>query len=101
MFDPSPRLGNEEHIIDVADVEDDRTKQLKQRRDGATWLIIMGTAGLFLGTLNQSIALGGVVMIAFGVISYAALSIMLKKRVDDPWKDEEIDAWEAELIDSD
>lgn len=100
MFDPNPSLGNEANIIDVKEPEDERTKKLKSMRDSATWFILAGTAGLFLGTLNQAMALGGVVMIGFGVVSYAVLSVMLKKHVDDPWEDEEIDAWEAEFTES-
>jgi hypothetical protein len=97
MFEPTQTLGGETEIIDA---EDPEIEHLKEKRGKAQWFVVAGMAGLFLGVVSTNIALGGVAMIGWGVIHYARYSIKMKKVVDDPWKDKEIDEWEKEFHDA-
>lgn len=97
MFEPTQTLGGETEIIDV---EDPELERLREKRGNAQWYVVAGMAGLFLGSFNQAIALGGVAMIIWGVLHYARYSMKMKKVVDDPWNDKEIDEWEKEFHDA-
>lgn len=99
VFDPSPRLGNEEDIIDVRDQSQHQEEErLKEKRGNAIWFVGVGMAMLFLGNVFQALALGGTTMIAWGVVHYFRYTLKISKLRDNAWDDEEIDAWEEELI---
>jgi len=77
-----------------ADLEREKDR-LRKRRDSQLWNIVVGVALMFAGTLFAYMAVGGAFMVVFGSVSYFYWNRRLT-RLDDPWKDPEIDAWEEE-----
>ena len=82
--------------IDPVRSEMDR---LRQRRDQSMWYLVMGTAMLFAGGFHIGLAIGGVFMVAGGAVNYLYWSARLR-RIYDPWRDDELDAWEREHFDT-
>ncbi len=74
---------------------DEAVARLKKKRDDARWYIVAGIALLFAGSFSVYFAMGGVVMAVYGGATTFFYSWQLS-RLDDPWDDEEIDAWEEE-----
>lgn len=72
-----------------------RLQRLRKRRDSAMWYAIVGIALLFAGGLHVGMAVGGVLMVAYGASLYIFQSVRMA-RLHDPWQDEELDAWEEE-----
>lgn len=69
--------------------------RLRKRRDSALWYIVVGIGALFAGNLHVGLAVGGVLMVAYGAGLYIFQSVRMA-RVHDPWQDPELDAWEEE-----
>ena len=67
----------------------------KERRDRQVWNVVVGMALLFAGGFHWGLAVGGVLMIVYGGAMYLVWSSRMS-RLDDPWHDKEIDAWEEE-----
>lgn len=70
-------------------------ERLREKRDNARWYVVAGFGMLFAGSFSIYFAMGGVLMSAYGVWGYLYWSRRIKK-VEDPWDDEDIDAWERE-----
>ena len=68
------------------------TARLTSRRDNARWFAIVGVAMLFAGGLLVQIAIGGVFMVAYGVVTSMYWSWRLRRLKGDPWAyDPELD----------
>lgn len=74
---------------------DEEMARLKKQRDHQIWNVVVGIALMFAGTLLWVLAVGGMFMVVFGAVSYFYWHRRVT-RLDDPWKDPEIDAWEEE-----
>lgn len=73
----------------------ERAEALKQKRDDSRWYIMMGVAMLFAGGLSAYVAAGGAAMCVWGLGSYAYWGRRMRSAYD-PWRDDELDAWEDE-----
>lgn len=74
---------------------DAKLEGLRKKRDDARWYIVAGIGLLFAGSFSIYFAMGGVFMAVYGTIVYFWMEWRIKQ-VDDPWDDEEIDAWERD-----
>lgn len=83
------------HLSAPADIQEAELARLKKRRDASGWYAVAGMGMLFAGGFSTALAVGGVLMVAYGASTYMYWSRRLTK-VDDPWDDEEMDAWERE-----
>ena len=84
-------------VLDVeAQRQEARREDLTKKRDQGMWYVIVGIALLFAGNISNAFAVGGVLSIGFGVLTYARHAIRLAKLSEDPWKDPELDRWEEE-----
>ena len=70
-------------------------KALEKKRDDARWYIVAGVAMLFAGSFSVYFAMGGVVMAVYGGAAYGYWS-RKRNAIEDPWDDDEIDAWERD-----
>ena len=84
------------HAVDVIDLQDRQEEKIQAKRDQGLWYVIVGIALLFAGNISNAFAIGGVLSIAYGVLTYARHAIRLARLREDPWKDPELDAWEEE-----
>ncbi len=85
-----------EGTLDYEEVRREKhLERLRKRRDSAMWYVIVGIGALFAGGLHIGLAVGGVLMVAYGAGVYIFHSVRMA-RLHDPWQDEELDAWEQE-----
>ncbi len=73
----------------------DKIARLRKRREHALWYAVVGTGLMFVGGIFWQIAVGGAMMALYGAAVYIWASVKIT-RMDDPWKDPELDAWEEE-----
>lgn len=84
------------HAVDVIDLQEREEAATQAKRDQGLWYVIVGIALLFAGNLSTAFSVGGVLSVLYGVFQYARHAIALARLRDDPWKDQELDAWEEE-----
>ena len=60
-------------------------ERLTGKRDNARWLAVVGFAMLFAGGIAYQIALGGLLMLVYGVVVSVFWGIRLRKAKGDPW----------------
>lgn len=72
--------------------------RLRNKRDAARGTAVLGTGMMFLGSFSAAMAVGGALMLLFGGVGAFVWGRRLRALQDDPWRDEEIDAWEREQM---
>jgi hypothetical protein len=96
MKGPQRPAGMELETRTPAKVEEEIARA-RTRRDNARWTVVMGMAMLFGAAFHWALAAGGAAMTMYGGASYVYWSRRMTA-MDDPWQDEEIDAWEREYV---
>lgn len=86
------------HLSAPGDIDEAKLARLKKRRDSAGWYAVAGTGMLFMGSFSTGLAVGGVLMVSYGALGYLYWGRRITK-LDDPWDDDEVDAWEDEHLD--
>ena len=79
-------------------MSDEAVVRGRKLRSDSQWFFVVGFGMIFAAGINSAFIIGSVVMVALAVVKYAQ-SIPLLKTQADPWKDEEIDAWESRRLD--
>ncbi len=77
----------------TADDQELQMDRMRSRRDGSRWYAVMGVGMLFAGSFSTAFLVGGVLSLGYGLTAYGYWAWRMK-RLYDPWKDEELDAWE-------
>lgn len=78
-----------------SDFDAHRMEQFRKRRDDSRWYLVMGVGLMFAGAIHVALATGGAVMVLYGFGAYWYWGQRMKKLYD-PWKDPELEAWEEE-----
>jgi hypothetical protein len=60
-------------------------ERLTTKRDNGRWLAVVGFAMLFLGGVAYQVALGGLLMLGYGVVVSVYWGARLRKLKGDPW----------------
>ncbi len=72
------------------------TKHLwAKRRERAVWYAVAGVGLMFAGSISTALGIGGAAMALFGIAEYVRWTLKRPKD-EDPWRDEDIDAWEEQ-----
>lgn len=61
-------------------------ERLRSRRDGARWSAVVGFLLMFGGTFSSAFVVGGLGMVAYGVVASFYWSSRLGKVQGDPWE---------------
>lgn len=77
------------------DYDQEEMDRLQNRRDDSKWYLVLGVGMMFAGGVSVAIAAGGALMVLYGFGAYLYWNHRMK-RLYDPWKDEELEAWEEE-----
>lgn len=83
------------HLQEPGDAHEAVLARMRRRRDAGTWYAVTGVAMLFGGSIHVGFAIGGVFMVLGGATAYLYWGYRLTK-AEDPWDDEDIDAWERD-----
>lgn len=79
-------------VTEAATPPTSEVERLTRRRDNARWSAVVGFAMLFAGGILYQIALGGLVMLAYGTAASMYWSRRIRRLKGDPWEyDPELD----------
>ncbi len=85
-----------EHDIDAPDAAAVAAyEEAMGKKTDAVWYVVVGVVMLFLSSFHWGVAVGGVLMVGYGGLRYAQWSSVARHAYD-PWKDDDLDAWEEE-----